>query len=359
MKVVVTGASGSVGTALLRAARNENWEVVGVARRRPDTARQPYSSADWMQCDLGAPDAVHRLSEALEGAQVVVHLAWAIQPASDDPARRRTNVTGSTHVLQAAVNAEVPHVVAASSVAAYAPAPRWKRVGEDWPCTGVPGSAYSADKVVLERMLDEFVLHNPTVAVSRIRPCAVVQRDSGAQLERWTVSPLIPPQILGRRWLPVPLWKGLRAQAVHADDVADALRLIIRQREVGAFNLASEPVLNAPELARIFGGVLVPVPLSVLLALAWPSWRLGLQPMHPGWLKLADQVPLMDTSRARSQLGWIPRHDTRSALEEFVAAIARGCGTASDPLKSRGDGDRWSRFGWGRPVHQSQCEETS
>jgi UDP-glucose 4-epimerase len=247
MKVVITGASGNVGTALLRALAGE--ELVGVARRCPDTAAAPYSSARWVTCDLGAADAPSVLRAVCAGADAVVHLAWAVHPRSAEPAMRRTNATGSEHLLAAVAAAGVPHLVCASSVAAYRPAGRWRRVTEAWPCAGVPGSAYSAGKAALEAMLDEFAGRRTDVRVARIRPCGIVQRDAAAELGSWLLSPLVPPRVLGRRWLPVPLWPGLRLQLVHADDVAQAIRLILTERAAGPFNLAADPVLRAADVA--------------------------------------------------------------------------------------------------------------
>lgn len=349
MTVVVTGASGSVGTALLRRL---GGDVVGVARRPPDEDAEPYARARWVRCDVGAPSADTVLREVFTGAEAVVHLAWAVQPGRAERPMRETNLDGTARVLRAAADAGVPQVVCASSIAAYAPGPRGRRVDETWPVTGVPGSAYSEQKSLLESMLDVFTAEHPSIAVSRVRPCGVAQPASAAQLGRWTLGPLLPARLLGRRWLPVPLWRGLRAQAVHADDVAAAISALLDRGLAGAFNLAAEPVLDARQLARIFGGRLLPVPLPVLRALAWASWRTGLIPMHPGWLRLADQVPLVDTSRARQLLEWQPEHDTRDTLRQFVVALARGDSGPSAPLRS-GSG----KLGVSGPTHQSQGRE--
>jgi nucleoside-diphosphate-sugar epimerase len=349
MTVVVTGASGSMGTALLRRL---GGDVVGVARRLPDETAEPYTRARWVRCDVGAPSADALLRDVFAGAEAVVHLAWAIQPDRADRPMRRTNLDGTARVLRAVADAGVPHVVCASSIAAYAPGPRERRVGEAWPVTGVPGSAYSRQKAELESMLDAFTAEHPSVAVARIRPTAVVQPGSAAQLGRWTLGPLLPARLLGRRWLPVPLWPGLRVQAVHAADVASAITALLDRGLAGAFNLAADPVLDARQLARIFGGHLLPVPLPVLRALTGVSWRTGLIPIHPGWLRLADQVPLVDTRRAREQLDWRPEHDTRDTLEQLVAGLVRGESTPSGPLAG-GSG----RLGLGRPTHQSQGRE--
>lgn len=352
MKVVVTGATGNIGTALLRTLAHDGWHVVGVARRRPNTARAPYRSVHWVEVDVGSAAAVPALSEACTGADAVVHLAWAVHPRTDDPPAHRTNVTGSANVLAATAAAGVPHLVCASSAGAYAPADRWRRVTEDWPCTGVPGSLYSAHKAALESQLDTFTDAHPHLRVARIRPCGVAQPDAAAELASWLLSPWLPRTALGHRWLPLPLWPGLRLQVVHADDVARAIRLALTATATGPFNLAAEPLLNARDLAAAMRGVRLPVPLPVLRGAAWAAWRAGLQPLHPGWLRLADRASLVDPTRAREQLGWTPHHHAADVVTELVEAIRDRRHGPGPPLRPS------RRIHFGHPTHQDQTPST-
>ncbi|MEV6391329.1 NAD-dependent epimerase/dehydratase family protein [Nocardia xishanensis] len=349
MKIVVTGASGNVGTALLRTLRGDEWEVVGVVRR-PPMQRGPYARVRWVRCDVGAPGAVTVLREAFAGADAVVHLAWAIHPRDGEPLMERTNLAGSANVLRAAADCGVPHLTCASSVAAYAPAPRWRRVAEDWPVSGVPGSAYSRGKAVLEALLDGFAAEHPGVRVAWIRPCGVTQADAAAELADWALSPWLPRTLIGRRWLPVPLWRDLRLQLVHSEDVAAAIRLILTRRASGPFDLAAEPVLTTTELAATFGGFRVPLPLRALTAAAWASWRLGMQPLHPGWLELADRACLIDTGRARRELGWSPRHPADAVAAELATGLRTRRTGDSPPLAPARP-----RFRLGQPTHQTQA----
>ncbi|WP_280457614.1 NAD-dependent epimerase/dehydratase family protein [Nocardia carnea] len=353
MKVVVTGASGSVGTALLRCPGIENWELTGIARRRPP-ARQPYARARWIDCDIGDPAAVPVLTEAFTGASAVVHLAWAVHPRRTDPPMNRTNEAGTEHVLRAAVAAGVAQLVCASSVAAYTPADRWTRVEETHPRAGVPGSAYSLGKAALETRLDEFEHRQPGIRVARIRPCGIVQGDAAAELGDWLLSPWLPRSVIGCRALPVPLWKDLRLQLVHAADVATAIRAILRDRAVGAFDLAAEPVLSAPTLASLFGGFRAPVPRAVLTTGAGPTWRLGLQPLHPAWLGLADRACLVEAGRAGRELGWGPEYDAVTACRELAAAMRADRPGPSPPLAPVRP-----RLRFGQPTHQDQRPERS
>lgn len=104
LHVAVVGATGNVGTALLRAlaAAPGIESVVGVARRLPDSSVRPYDGASWVSVDIADPRSGDRLQEAFAGADAVVHLAWLLQPSHDESALRRTNVAGTKQVAHAA-----------------------------------------------------------------------------------------------------------------------------------------------------------------------------------------------------------------------------------------------------------------
>src|SRR5690348_15825533 len=147
LRVAVTGASGNVGTALLRrlaAAEPGPAEVRGLSRRPPPDV-PPYRGVRWFHADLGDPASEAVLPEFLAGVDAVVHLAWALQPGRHPEQLRRVNVDGTRRVVRAAVAAGVPHVVHMSSLGAYAAGAAERQVAEDWPVTGIPSSQYSRD----------------------------------------------------------------------------------------------------------------------------------------------------------------------------------------------------------------------
>lgn len=339
MRVVVVGASGNVGTALLRHIRltPEIDEVVGVVRRPPGPdAGAPYDTVHWVACDIGTGAAPQVLAETFRGADAVVHLAWQIQPTHDQAQLARTNVVGSRNVFRAAVDAGVDKIVYASSVGAYAPGPKDRFVDESWPTTGVPGSSYSRHKALVERLLDDLEQERPDLRVVRMRPGLIFQRDAGGQIARYFLGPWVPVGLL--RWQRVPLvprHPRLRAQCVHADDVADAYSRAILADVRGPFNVATGPVLDGELLARALHGRTVPVPPSVLGTAAGLTWRARLQPIDPGWIRLAAAVPLLDHGRITAALGWMPHHDAESALRDLLAGMAGGTGTASSALRPR------------------------
>lgn len=335
MRVVIVGGTGNAGTALVRRLRDEaGVELVGVVRRVPPVDAAPYDAATWHSCDVAEPGAANRLTEIFRGADAVVHLAWQIQPSHDQRRLFEANALGSRAVAEAVARAGVKTLVVASSVGVYSPGPkRDAYVTEAFPRNGVPGSSYSRQKAMVERLLDRFETDNPTVRVVRVRPGLIFQRDAGTEIARYFAGPLLPARLLRFGRIPVvPDHPRLRVQAVHADDVAEAYARIVLSDARGAFNLAAGPVLDPQVAARVFRGVTVPVPGVLLRAAADLTWRMRLQPVDVGWVKMGLKAPLMSAERARSELGWRPAVDAVQALEELVAGLAEHAGTAGPPL---------------------------
>ena len=349
MRVVVVGATGSSGTAVLRALAAEPTvtSVLGIARRRPDQTVEPYSSAEWARFDIGREEIidageeelVDELAALFEGADAVIHLAWILQPNHDRDLLRRTNVDGATRVARACARAGVAHLVVASSVGAYSPVHDDLPRDETWRCGGVETSHYSVDKVAVERVLDWFEVAHPEVVVTRLRPALIFQRDSGAEIARYFLGSLVPQKLLRPGRLPiVPLPTGLRLQVVHAEDVARAYVLAVTRLVGGAFNIASDPMLSTDDLAQLVDhGRLLEIPPRVIRPLLSLAWQAHLVPTDPGWLDMGMGAPLMDTTRARTVLGWSPLHSSEITLEHMLDGIADDSGhRGSVPLR---DGD--------------------
>jgi UDP-glucose 4-epimerase len=333
MRVVVVGASGNVGTSLLAALAAEPAvdSVVGIARRRP---RLDVPKTDWVAADITKDDLVYWF----RGADAVVHLAWAIQPSHDPGELWRVNVGGSDRVFRAVAEAGVPSLVYASSVGVYSPGPK-SRVDESWPAGGIVTSFYSRHKAETERRLDAFERELPDRRVVRLRPGLIFKREAGTAIRRLFIGPLLPSPLVRPGRVPlIPDIPGLRFQAVHSLDVGHAYRLAVVGDARGAFNIAAEPELDPPKLAELLGGRLVPLAPGLARALAAASWHLHLQPTPPGWLDLALGTPLLDTTRARTELGWEPAFGADAALVDVFEGISAGAGSDTPPLSPRTSG---------------------
>jgi nucleoside-diphosphate-sugar epimerase len=335
MRVVVTGATGNVGTAVLRALTADPAidEITGIARRRPAA---PPSGVEIHAADVASAD----LEPLLRGADAVVHLAWLIQPSRDERVTAAVNVDGSRRVFEAAARAGVGTVIHASSIGAYAPGPKDERVDEAWPSTGIPSSFYSRHKAAVERILDRFEERHADMRVVRLRPALIFQRRAASEIRRLFAGPLLPGALLRPGLIPLlPLPDRLRVQAVHADDVAQAYRLALTREDArGAYNVAAEPVLGPQELAQALGARRVPAPGALLRLGAAATWRARLQPTPEGWADLGLGVPLMSVQRIREELGWVARRTSVEALQDLLAGMRRGEGWGTPPLARRAGG---------------------
>ena len=334
MRVAVTGATGNVGTSLLRAlgADDSIEDIVGIARRRPQLS---FPRTRWVCADITRDD----LAAVFRGADAVVHLAWLIQPSRHRPTTFAVNVDGSRRVFEAAAAADVPALVYASSVGAYSAGPKDRRVDESWPTGGIPTSFYSSDKAAVETILDDFEQAHPQMRVVRLRPGLIFKGEAASGIRRLFAGPLLPTPLLRRRLIPiVPALERLRFQAVHSFDVGEAYHLAVTRDVRGAFNVAAEPVLDPPELGRLLDARPVRVPERALRAAVDVSWKLRLQPTPPGWIDLALGVPIMDSTRAREQLGWTPKRTAGEALLELIEGMRRGDGLDTAPLEPGGAG---------------------
>jgi UDP-glucose 4-epimerase len=339
MRIVITGATGNVGTALLRVLTEdpaESHQLVGISRR-PGPVEPPYEAVEWVRADLATPAATEVLAAAFAGADAVVHLAWLIQPSYDRELLRRTNQGGTARVIEAVQRAGVPHLVHFSSIGVYSPARDAQPVSEDYPHDGVPSSRYSVDKAAAEALLDRFEdsLAGTSITVTRMRPGVILQAAAASEIARYFLPKAVPLRLLRQSLLPlVPLPASFHLQFVHAEDVARAVRLVLRHRAGGAFNVVTEPVVDRDSWRSMFGGVAPAVPVPVLRALVHASWAMHLQPVDPGWIDLAANVPVLSTDRIR-ELGWQPQRSAEQVLRELIEAMREGRGTGSPALAPR------------------------
>jgi UDP-glucose 4-epimerase len=334
VRVVVVGATGNVGTSLLSAlAAEERVEsILGLARRLP---RLSLPKVEWGRADIGFSE----LEPLFRGVDAVVHLAWLIQPSRDLALLRRVNVDGSARVFRAVAAAGVPALVYASSVGAYSPGPKDRHVDESWPVDGIRTSFYSRHKAEVEHLLDDFEREHPEVRVVRLRPGLIFKREAASGIRRLFAGPFLPSPLLRPAFLRfVPDLPRLRFQAVHSLDVGEAYRLALVRDVRGAFNVAAEPVLDAARLAEVLDARAVRIPPGAARRAFEITWRLRLQPSPPGWLDLALGVPLLDVTRARTELGWEPRRGADDALLELLAGLRESAGLETPPLAPRTGG---------------------
>jgi len=327
LSVAVTGPTGDLGIAIVNALERSRAvkSIVGMARRPFDPAERGWKKTDYRQGDVTDAASVREL---VKGADVVVHLAFAILSASD--ATRDLNVDGSRRVFEAAAKAGVKRICYASSVAAYGfhdDNPDW--LTEEIPPRGSPEHPYSQQKAEVERVLGDVLLrHRGTVAYA-FRPCIVAGPEARTMLEEipyYRLSAAMPDAV-ARLLGSLPVLKpvvpdpGIRFQLVHEDDVASAFAAGVRGLgEPGPYNLAGTGTLTMSDVADALGWYSLPVPKPLVDATAEVATRLPFMPETVAWIHSVRKPVLMKTERAKEQLRWLPKHSARATLKEMAEA---------------------------------------
>lgn len=321
LTVAVTGATGTVGRELiaLLEADDRVSGVVATARRPRDGRDLGWRDTAVTPADVRDPTALDR---AFAGADVVVHAAFSIYGMRQSrPELHAVNVEGSLNVAKAAVRAGVKRFVYLSSIAAYGILPdNPQPLREDDPLRPTDHHFYATHKAEVEPRL-RAVLAEAGIETYVLRPCGIVgPHAAGAALDP------VPRRAsdLARRALraasriglrPVVIAPAVPTQFVHASDVAAAALLCVHgQGPVGAYNLAGDDVVEGEEVPELLGLRTLPLPRHVRR----PAMRAvaALQSLHPvfAWpLTFAEPV-LVDTTKARTELGWRPRYSSRAAL---------------------------------------------
>jgi nucleoside-diphosphate-sugar epimerase len=198
-------------------------------------------------------------------------------------------------------------------------------------------------------VLDTFERDHPDVRVVRLRPGFIFKRSSAAAQRRLFAGPLLPGFLVRPGLVPIlPDLPGLKLQALHARDAAEAYRLAITQDVRGAFNLAAEPLLDARNLADLFDAKVVRTPARLVRSAVAAAWHLHAAPASPALVDLVLSLPVMDTTRARTELGWRPRQGSLDAIRAFVDGLQAGAGGDTPTLRSDAGGRlRWREFATG------------
>jgi nucleoside-diphosphate-sugar epimerase len=327
LTVAVTGPTGDLGIAIVDALERSRRvkRIVGMARRPFDPSSRNWRKTEYRQGDVQDSATV---KDAVKGADVVVHLAFAVLTAGD--ASRTVNVEGSRNVFEAAVAAGAERICYASSVAAYGfhdDNPKW--LTEDVPPRGTPEHFYSAQKAEVEHVLNAVLARTQRTSAWVFRPCVVAGPRANTVLREmpyYQLSGRMPAPV--RRFVEsMPILKpvipdvGPPFQIVHEDDVASAFAAGVAGRgSPGPYNLAGRGQLRLADVADALGWYSLPLPEVAVDATAEVIARLPGLPDQIAWIHSIRTPVLMRTTRAQKELGWRPKHTARATLKQMIDA---------------------------------------
>jgi nucleoside-diphosphate-sugar epimerase len=333
LTVAVTGPTGTFGFGLipLLQADDRVARIVGIARRPFDPAAHGWTKLAYRRGDVRDPSA---LRDAFGSADVVVHLAFLVTGAASAEVIRAVNVDGTLNAFRAAAAAGARRFVYASSVAAYGFHPD-NPVGmtEEWPVRPAARLFYAQEKAELEHLLQAEAERPGAPALYLLRP-PVVLGPHAVGAKDLLPGPLAPlgralaglAAGLGRLPVPLPaLVPVMPLQFVHEEDLGQALRqCVVAAGPPGAYNVAADGILSTADVAREFGLIPLPLPAGPVRFAARALAALPFLPPAAQWVEAASHPAIMDTTRAKRDLGWTPRFTALEALRDTLGRARAG-----------------------------------
>jgi UDP-glucose 4-epimerase len=311
VRYLVTGGSGYIGSRLVeRLSQREGTERILICDIRPPASFRPKSQFE--QLDVTGKSRVREVIER-EKPDVLIHLAFLLNPIHDEFRMYEVDVGGTQNVLEAAEASGVQQVLVTSSATAYGAFPdNPVPITEAHPVRGVPDFEYARDKAECDRLCQLWALRNPERVMTIVRPCIVLGPNVNNYIVRlWTDQPF--QMDIGAGETPM--------QFVHEDDVVEGLILLIEGRHGGAFNVAGDGVLTINECGDLIGLKRRKMPLKAAWRLAGVMWKLRQSETPPGNLHFALHPWVVANDKLKS-VGWQPRYSTRETFE--IAMRARG-----------------------------------
>jgi nucleoside-diphosphate-sugar epimerase len=301
MKVLVTGATGVYGRSVVERLHRAGHEVVAMARNRP---RALPAGVSFAAADVRDLDAV---TKAMEGCDVVCHLAFVVTPMKDREESRRISVGGTGNVLQAMKRTGARRLVSASSAMSYGAnpdnPPLFTEQHEQRPA---PDYVYGTDKVAAERLILDSGIE------------AVIARTAvtvGRNIDNLLVDIFAAPSIVGIKDV------DIRYQLVHQDDIGRFFAHACETGPAGPVNVSPPDFLPLHRIAEILGRRYVEVSASQALKAIEFMWEHDLADITPGEAAGISYLPRMATDRLRDEWGFECAWSTADAVLDLRRAV--------------------------------------
>lgn len=290
-KILITGAAGAVGTALLQELANDSYDVVATDIAPPSNLP---STMRFVLLDVRGEDADQVIGR--EKPDVVIHLASIVAPMGRTFAYA-VDVRGSKHIIAACQTHGVKRLVVTSSGAAYGyhadnPVP----LVETDPVRGNREFAYADHKRQVEEMLAQARLEAPDLEQVVLRVGTVL----GAGLENQITALFHKPRLLaliGNESPFVFIWTR---------DLARILKRAIADGPTGIFNVAGDGALGIRDLAQALNKPVMRLPawlIKVALGIAHP---LKLSRYGPSQVRFLQYRPVLDNTALKATFGYTP-----------------------------------------------------
>ena len=307
MRLFVTGISGYLGTVVLRSLEADPAieSIVGVDLC-PPAADSP--KLDFREMDVRDHAGIR---EAMRGCDAALHMAYILNEIRDKEKTYDININGSKNVFHACLDTATPWLIQISSMAAFGAHPDnpFPLSEDDYP-RGDYRCYYSYGKAEIEHYLNRLSQKHPELEVTILRPCVIV----GERLDN-TIS-----WLFGRRVALSLRGSDPHTQYIHEDDLAEAVRLVLKHRAHGIFHVTSDDTIAFSEMKRRAGMIAPAIPPDFACSLADISYRLGLSPISSHWINMFRHSMVGSNEKIARELGWQPSYTSKELFEVVLEA---------------------------------------
>jgi UDP-glucose 4-epimerase len=313
MRYAITGGSGYIGSRLVDLlSRREDTEKIVICDVAPPRAYRPKT--EFERTDVRDRDGVRGVLERAK-PDVLVHLAFILNPSHDEHLMYDVDVNGTHNVLEAAAGAGTRQVLVASSSTAYGAFPdNPPLISEDQPVRGVSSFPYARDKAESDRICQLWAATHSDRTMTIMRPCIVFGPNVDNYLVRlWTKQPFAVDA--GQLESTI--------QFVHEDDVVEAIGALMLGRHAGAFNVAGDGLMTLRECAELLGSPVRKMPLRAYRGLARAAWGARVSEAPPGQIEFALHPWIVSSEKLKRTTGWSPKHTSRETFEITMRAHSK------------------------------------
>ncbi len=309
--VAVTGAAGYIGTRLLHLLESQDSisKIVSIDQKIPSGK---FQKVETYRMDINQKlDQIFKIHEV----DVVVHLAFIVDPVHDEDLMYRVNVGGTRNVFEACEKTGVKRILMASSGTAYgAHAANPQFLKEEDPLRGNEDYPYARDKVLMERLCSEYQSKHPECDVIVFRPCIVM----GPHVKNFIARYMQKRVVFSVRGYDPQM------QFVHEDDIAEIFYHFVLQGRRGAYNAAPDGVVRLSLAAQKFRRRLLGLPPAVIYPLTEAAWRIRCKSLTEAPAGLLDFIRypwLIENSKLKKEIGFSYHYTTEQALDAFVRTL--------------------------------------
>jgi len=327
--LIITGSSGLIGSSFIDHV-GENYTEMGFDRKGPP--HPPPKTEHVIACDLSSDESVYAALDEVRRLghrriASILHLAAYYSFASESsPLYEQVTVRGTERLLRGLRDFEVEQFIFASTMLAHAPCEPGARINEDWPLE--PKWDYPKSKVAAEQLI---LRERGDVPVVLLRIGAVYDDRCHSIPLAQQIKRIYEKRFVGR------IFSGDITHGVafvHMEDMVEALVLAVEHRkelpQITTLLIGESETLSYDELQRaisrqLHGGEWKTYRIPKALA-KLGCWLENLLPgadpfLKPWMIDLSDDHYAFDISRARTLLGWEPRHSLRTTLPKIINGL--------------------------------------